>query len=272
MRPTGRVPTKPFGADSATDEIEDLDPVPVGEPVGETVNEAADDAAEDFDGEAPAQYQLALVEPLRPGPELFSAQDPGHPHGERMRLLRTELLLRHRVQHGAVAIAVAGAGAGEGRSQVAAELALAFAQLNRSTLLLDADMRHPRQHVLFGAELGDGLAQAIVRGEAPTFYGIQGYPTLSLMTAGVCHENPIELLSDGRFESLMDELRNVFEFIIVDTPRCADYADGLVIATIVGHVLTVHRARQTPYKAARAMLRQLASARADVLGGVLNQF
>ena len=70
----------------------------------------------------------------------------------------------------------------------------------------------------------------------------------------------------------MDDLRGHFDFIIVDTPRFDDYADGQVIATVVGHVLTVHRARYTPYKAARAMMRQLTSARADILGAVLNQF
>jgi receptor protein-tyrosine kinase len=171
-----------------------------------------------------------------------------------------------------MAFAVVGAGAGEGRSRLAAEIALAFAQLGSSTLLLDADLRHPKQHELFGVELRDGLAQAISSGESPTYYRIEGYPTMSLVTAGVSASNPMELLSDGRFESLMYELRHNFEFIIVDTPRCSDFADGLVIATVVGHVLTVHRAKFTPYKDARAMLRQLISARADILGGVLNHF
>ena len=133
-------------------------------------------------------------------------------------------------------------------------------------------MRHPKQHALFGVDLGDGLAQAIVRGGHPAFFEVEAYPSLSLVTAGISPSNPLELLSDGRFEGLMDELRHTYEFIIVDTPRCCDYADALVVATVVGHVLTVHRAKRTPYKVARTMFRQLASAQANILGGVLNHF
>ena len=227
---------------------------------------------EDLQVKQVPEFPIALVEPLRPGPQLVSAHDPSHAHSEKIRLLRTEILLRHTAQSGAVAFAVIGASATEGRSQLAAELALSFAQLGRSTLLLDADLRHPRQHALFGAELRDGLAQSIERGQATALFSVSGYPALTLMTAGVCPPNPIELLSDGRFESLLLGLRASYDFIVIDTPRCTDYADGLVIATVVGHVLTVHRADHTSYKAARQMLRQLGSARAEILGGVLNHF
>jgi receptor protein-tyrosine kinase len=227
---------------------------------------------EDIEHRTTPEFPVALVEPLRPGPQLFSAHDPAGAHSENVRLLRTEVLLRHSAQHGAVAFAVVGASAAEGRSVLAAELALSLAQLGRSTLLIDADMRRPRQHILFGTELRDGLAQSVVRGHPTSLFGVAGSPTLSLMTAGICPANPIELLSDGHFESLMLTLRNSYDFIVVDTPPCGDYADGLVVATVIGHVLTIHRAEHTSYKAARSMMRQLASARAQILGGVLNHF
>ena len=208
----------------------------------------------------------------RPDQGLLSAHDPRHARGEHIRLLRTELQLRHTSRQSALAMAVLGAEAGEGRSQLAAELALSFAQLNRSTLLLDADLRHPRQHALFGIPLEGGLAQVIAQGQPPIFFGIEGYPTVAVMTAGVSLSNPLELLSDGRFDALVNELGRMFEVIIVDTPRCSEYADGLVIAAVVGRVFTVFRCGHTRHKAARLMLRQLVSARADILGGVLNQF
>jgi receptor protein-tyrosine kinase len=230
------------------------------------------DDVEDIEHRTTPEFPVALVEPLRPGPQLFSAHDPAGAHSENVRLLRTEVLLRHSAQHGAVAFAVVGASAAEGRSVLAAELALSLAQLGRSTLLIDADMRRPRQHILFGTDLRDGLAQSIVRGHPTSLFGVAGYPSLSLMTAGTCPANPIELLSDGHFESLMITLRNSYDFIVVDTPPCGDYADGLVVATVIGHVLTIHRAEHTSYKAARSMMRQLASARAQILGGVLNHF
>jgi protein-tyrosine kinase len=240
--------------------------------VGDLAESIDDDRVEDVEASTAPEFPIAVLETLRPSALLFSAHDSEHPHSERIRLLRTELLLRHTTRQGAVAFAVVGAGIAEGRSCLAAELALSFSQLGRATLLIDADMRHPRQHELFGTQLRFGLAQAIIGSDPPTLFGVAGYPTMSLLTAGICPGNPIELLSDGRFEYLLRTLRNSYEFIIVDTPRCSGYADGLVIATVVGHVLAVYRARRTPYKAARAMMRQLVSARADILGGVLNHF
>lgn len=271
IRPSGRTTVTSFVPDiesspKAVDELEASNLGEIEAPVAQKEERGARPPG--------PRFPLTVVEPVRvlPGRQLLSAHDRAHPHSERVRLLRTELLLRHPATEGAAAIAVVGATVGEGRSQLAAELALTFAQLDRSTLLLDADLRNPRQHLLFGAELRDGLAQAIVRGEPPPFFGVEGYPTMSLVTAGLSESNPLELLSDGRFQSLIDDLRRSFEFIIVDTPRCSDYADGVVAAAVVGHVLTVHRAGHTPYKAARAMFRQLASAQVDILGSVLNHF
>jgi len=219
------------------------------------------------------QLVAAQADLLRPGNVLRIAHEPFHPHSEQVRLLRTELLLRHSVWGEANAVALVSACAGEGRSQLAAELALAFAQLDRPTLLVDADFRRPRQHVLFGADLDNGLAPALaVGGASPVMHGVEGFPRLSLVTAGVCPPNPLELLTDRRFEALMEEWRRRFDFIVVDTPPITDFADGLAVATIVGRVLTVNRARHTPYDKAREMLRRLAASDAVVLGGVLNHY
>jgi receptor protein-tyrosine kinase len=201
------------------------------------------------------------------------AHEPFHPRSEQVRLLRTELLLRHSVWGEANAVALVSARPGEGRSHLAAELALAFAQLDRPTLLVDADFRRPRQHVLFGADLEKGLAPALaVGGASPQMHGVEGFPHLSVVTAGISPPNPLELLTDRRFEALMDEWRRRFDFIVVDTPPITDFADGLAVATIVGRVLTVNRARHTRYDKAREMLRRLAASNAIVLGGVLNHF
>jgi receptor protein-tyrosine kinase len=288
LRPSGRVSTAPIddaepkAASADVNFVADFSRLNPGRapgangtgPAQGVVMDAEVDDAEDAQ-EAARAYPLTYVEPIRvkPGPALFSAHNPGHPHSENIRLLRTEILLRHTARDRGMAFAVLSAGQGEGRSRLAAELALAFAQLGRSTLLLDADMRNPHLHKLFGAGQHNGLAQAITGSSAPGFLGVEGYPSLSLMTSGTSTTtNPLELLSDGRFESFMSELRDTFDFIIVDTPRSADFADALVIATVVGHVLTVHRAKHTRVKAASTMFKQLASARAEILGGVLNKF
>ena len=219
----------------------------------------------------------ALLPSLRardavPSEKLILAHAPYHPRSEQIRTLRTELLLRHESVDSANIIAVVSPCAAEGRSQLAAELAIAFAQLGRPTLLVDADLRHPQQHVLFNADNTRGLSQALARDQQPHFQSVAKLPALSLLTAGPLPTNPLELLSDRRFETLVRDWEQAFQFVVVDTPPVGQYADGLAVATIIGRVLSLSRAKRTPYKDTRDMMRRLAATRSRVLGAVINHF
>jgi capsular exopolysaccharide synthesis family protein len=267
---------KSRGKGRAAGEVDDWDDAPSTVPSNWTEPpsaEPAKDSRHDRSGATISRFPRSIDEPLtlKRGP-LLRAGLADQTRAERIRVLRTELLLRHSSRHHCRAIALVSAAARDGRSMLAAELAIAFAQLGRSTLLLDADFRSPHQHALFGAALTGGLAPALSLGQLPRFFAVDEYPTLSLVTAGNPPPNPIELLSDGRFENLLAQLREDFEFIIVDTPSCSASADAQVIATLVGHVLTIQRAKRSSHKTVRAMLRQLESSRAEVLGAVINHF
>ncbi len=96
-------------------------------------------------------------EMVKPGAQLILAHDPDNPRSEKIRALRTELLLLSEASSHANTIALLSASAGEGRSQLAAELAISFSQLGRRTLLVDADLRQPKQHILFGSSNDNGL-------------------------------------------------------------------------------------------------------------------
>lgn len=207
-----------------------------------------------------------------PSQDLVIAHEPNHPRSEQIRSLRTELLLRHESSNEANMLAVLSPGATEGRSQLTAEIAIAFAQLGRPTLLVDADMRHSRQHLLFGTDNEHGLSQALAQRERPLFHEVTGLAELSLLTAGPSPSNSLELLSAPWFEVLVSEWREYFEFVIFDTPPVSRYADGLVIATIVGHVLSLSRAKHTSYKDTRNLLQRLASTRSSIHGAVINHF
>jgi protein-tyrosine kinase len=207
-----------------------------------------------------------------PADRLVLAHSPYHPRSEQIRMLRTELLLRHEANDSANVVAVLSPCAAEGRSQLAAELAIAFAQLGRPTLLVDADLRHPQQHVLFNADNTRGLAHAIAREEVPRFQTIKNLPSLFLLTAGAPPANPLELLSDRCFESMAGDWRQHFQFVVLDTPPVSQYADGLAVATIVGRVLSLSRARHTPYRDTRDMLRRLGATQSRILGAVINHF
>lgn len=207
---------------------------------------------------------------LKPGPQLLFAHDPYSDRSEKIRALRTELLL---VSNSAtLSLAVVGSGPEEGRSLLAAELALAFAQLGRRTLLVDADLRNPFQHVLFQTDNTLGLAD-IIQGRHPgLMYRIAQFPTMTLLSAGAAPANPLELLSDNRFEQLAISWRKEYEFIILDTPPINRFADGLTIAAVAGSVLVVGRAEATKFKDLKEMLRRLALTQSQVLGAVINDF
>ncbi|WP_020648768.1 CpsD/CapB family tyrosine-protein kinase [Solimonas variicoloris] len=219
----------------------------------------------------------ALDETTRRGPpgradiSLVIAHQPFDAHSERVRALRTELLLR-RQGPGALCVALLSPCHGEGRSQLVAELAIAFARTGRPTLLVDADLRRPRQHELFGVDNRTGLSDALQDGAPPLLHAVEGLPTLSLLSAGRTPQNPLELLADDRFGALVDGWRANYGFVLFDTPPVRDFSDALAVSTIVGQVLTLSRAQHTPYHDARELLKRLAATQARVLGAVINHF
>lgn len=207
----------------------------------------------------------------RPAPELGIAHGDGGERAERLRALRTELLLRQRFDDNR-AIAVVGAGAGEGRSRLAAELAIAFAQTGAPTLLVDADLRRGRQAALFGAAPGDGLAEALAGAGSARLQGVHAVPQLALVTAGARPTQPLELLSGARLADLLSAWRRQFRHVVIDTPPARDCADSLAVAALCGAALVVSRIARTPVGDVRELLRGLSLTPARVLGCVLTRF
>jgi len=209
---------------------------------------------------------------VEPDNRLMMARDPFDPRCEKIRALRTELLLRRESMDRAVIVALLSPCAGEGRSLLAAELAIAFAQTGRPTLLVDADLRRPHQHVLFGTDNRQGLAQAIEYEVKPQPHTVHGLPRMSVLTAGAVPSNPLELLSSSCFASMIEDWRSNFEFIVIDTAPVMHFSDGLAVARLVGRVLALSRAQHTPYKDMQDMLRRLAATRSQILGAVISHF
>lgn len=209
---------------------------------------------------------------VEPDNRLIMAHDPYDPRCEKIRALRTELLLRRESVGHANIVALLSPCAGEGRSLLAAELAIAFAQLGRPTLLVDADLRRPQQHLLFGTDNQQGLSQAIEHGVKPQLHTVQNLPRMSVLTAGAVPHNPLELLSSNCFASMVNDWRDNFEFVVIDTAPVMHFSDGLAVASLVGRVLALSRAQHTSYKDMQDMLRRLAATRSRILGAVISHF
>jgi protein-tyrosine kinase len=207
-----------------------------------------------------------------PGRTLIMAHDQDNARSEQLRALRTQLLLLVEGYSQTQIIAIISHNGAEGRSQLTAELAVAFSQLGRRTLLVDADLRRPKQHLLFNAENVFGLAQALSRAGSPNPYGVKGLPNLQLVTAGAPVSNPLELLSDSRFENLLFDWRKSYDFVLIDTPPLALFSDGLAISRAAGRALVLSRENMTKHSDIKEMLRNLATSRTQILGSVLNSF
>jgi chain length determinant protein tyrosine kinase EpsG len=208
------------------------------------------------------------------GAELVVARAPFHPCAEELRALRTQLQIRwSNAGVNPRLLAIASPGAGEGRSYLAANLAVAFAQLGERTLLVDADLRAPRQHRIFGLPEGAGLS-AVLSGRADrgALLSLPDFGPLSILPAGAVPPNPQELLSRPSLAALLRELRAEFDVILFDTPPARQCADAQSVAFRAGHALVLARRHHTRLADASAVVRELGDTGARVLGTVCNAF
>lgn len=204
--------------------------------------------------------------------ELIVAHDPFNPRAEELRGLRTQLLIRwSRAAIKQRVLAIVSPGPAEGRSYIAANLAVAFSQIGERTLLIDADLRKPRQHLIFNVSDRIGLSAVLSgRGGRSAVAPVPEFGSLSLLPAGARPPNPQELLAGLGLGVLMHELRNEFDVIILDTPPAKPYADAQAVAFRAGSALVVARKDATRLADTRAVIRELGDMGGQVVGTVFN--
>jgi chain length determinant protein tyrosine kinase EpsG len=206
--------------------------------------------------------------------EIIVAYEPFHPRAEELRALRTQLSIRwsnagirHRV------LAIVSPGPGEGRSYVAANLAAVFSQLGERTLLIDADLRAPRQHRIFDVPDRIGLSAILAgRADRSVVMPVPQFGTLALLPAGARPPNPQELLSRRALAGLLQELRTEFDVIFIDTPPATRYADAQSVTFQAGSAMVLARRNHTRLADTAGVVRQLSDTGARIVGTVLNAF
>jgi capsular exopolysaccharide synthesis family protein len=208
----------------------------------------------------------------RPTSRLALARNGEDPYSARIRVLRDELLLLNQTDRQAGSLAILSPCSREGRSQLAAELAIAFSQAGRSTLLVDADLRRPALHSLFGIESSWGLAQALAHDQPAQLFAVEDLPFLSVLPCGPAATNPSEMLSGNRFVHLVNRWRSTYDFVIMDTPPALDHADAVSIAAASRSVVLLSHAQITQHKQMKELLRRLRLTQARILGAVLGDF
>lgn len=206
--------------------------------------------------------------------ELVAATSPFNASAEFFRDVRSQLLSGvMNPERSRRPLAITSPDSGDGKTYFAANLAVAFSQLGSRTLLIDADMRTPRLHDLFGIESSSGLS-GILSGRAETnvIRPIDDLPSLYILPVGTVPPNPLELVQRSSFEMLLGELVKKFEYVIVDTPAMSHGADARVIAAKCGCSLVVGRRGVTQMKSLQGLLDALKKQKEGFAGMILNEF
>lgn len=214
---------------------------------------------------------------LQPGPnrpisgEVVAAYRPFSQEGEALRALRSQLQLRWFDEAGKrTSLAIVGTSRGEGRSYLAANLAVTFAQLGERTLLIDADLREPRQHKLFKIENQSGLSNLLagrMQEQVVTF--VYGIPGLAVLPAGPTPPNPAELLSRPALARILHQSMSTFDVVVVDTPAICSGTDALMLARAAGAALFVARTNLTRMAHFNEAVDAMSRGAINVVGSVL---
>jgi capsular exopolysaccharide synthesis family protein len=160
----------------------------------------------------------------------------------------------------------------DGKSTLCSNLAIAMAQAGKRVLLVDADLRHPRQHEAFGVENATGLSGVLGASEIPFVNAIQ--PTqiggLDILPCGPRPDNPSELLNSQRFIEVLEELADAYDHVLIDSPPVMMVTDARIVAASCDVTLLVVRQSKANRRMCEMSRDGLASVGANVLGIVLN--
>lgn len=205
--------------------------------------------------------------------EVVAAYRPFTHQVEELRALRSQLMLRwFDAEAERKTLAIVSPERGEGRSFIAANLAVVFSQLGERTLLIDADMRNPRQHTLFSVSNRLGLSETLAgRGGPEAVQRVPALLDLCVMPAGAVPPNPQELLSRPMFSQLLGQLAKDFDVILIDTPAGAEYADAQTIAVRASGALMVARKNVSRASRLYRLADELVTASATLVGSVMNE-
>lgn len=201
--------------------------------------------------------------------ELTAAISPHGKEAEALRSLRSELDLRWFTA-GRKTLAIVGANVDEGSSYLAANLAVLYAQMGRKVLVLDANLRQPRQHEIFNLGRGMGLSDLLAeRIPSLQFHSFQPFQGLHVLPAGSPPPNPAELLARPAFAALLSGLENNYDYILVDTAPSQLGSDFQLVAARVGGMLIATRRNVSRINRLEELKKKTTLTGAQIVGAVV---
>jgi capsular exopolysaccharide synthesis family protein len=203
-----------------------------------------------------------------PGPALIMLTEPHSPAAEAYRSLAANLQFAYADRQ-LQTIGVTSAAAGEGKSTTVVNLAVALAEGGRRVIVVDADLRRPGLHTLFGLERREGLANVLLGEHTQLPLQDTAAPGVRLLSSGQTSGNPLEVLASRRFDQVLALARAQADFVLVDTPPAGALADTAVLAPRLEGILLVVSAGKTKRDLAKRAREQLERVNANLLGVVL---
>ncbi len=200
---------------------------------------------------------------------LIVQQDSKSPISEAYRAVRTNLQFAGAGKQ-LQCISFTSSTPSEGKSTTISNLALAMAQDGKKVLLIDADMRKPMQHQIFGL-FNKGLSNCIAM-DMSLEEAIQpsDHPNLDILTSGPVPPNPSELLGSQKMDELLQQVKTIYDYVLIDMPPVLAVTDAAILSSKVdGVVFIIQSGKISPDEAKLAKSR-LEQAGANILGAVLN--
>ena len=202
--------------------------------------------------------------------ELVMARDQLSLTAESYRTIRTALLLA-KAEHPPKVILLTSPAPGEGKTVTTVNLAAALAQSGQSVVVVDGDLRKGRCHKLANVSNQTGLAN-VLAGQVGLRSAMRetSVKNFYLLPRGVLPPNPADLLMSRKMQEVLNELRNTFDFVLIDSPPAIAVSDAAVISAFCDGVLLVFHGQRTTAQAARQAVERLDSINATLLGVILN--
>lgn len=202
---------------------------------------------------------------------LIANSDAKSPVSEAYRTIRTNIKFSNIAGRELKTIMLTSATPNEGKSTTVSNLAVVMAQAGYSVVVCDCDFRNPAQHKIFGLP-NKGLSNCVATGSnVMDIIQHTNIPNLYVLTSGPVAPNPSELLASQNMVDILDELKQHFDYVLVDTPPVMPVTDAAVVSGKVdGTILIIASGEVSPSIAVEAKKR-LEQAGAHMLGVVLNK-
>lgn len=203
--------------------------------------------------------------------KLVAAYEPFSTAVEALRSLRTQLMLRW-FSAGRRTVMFAGYEPHAGCSQTLANLAIVFSQLGERTLIIDGNLRRPRQHKLFGVDNHSGLADVLAqRADLGAIQKIESLIGLHLLPAGAAAPNPQELLGRPQLAEVLEEASRQFDTVLIDTAPLSESSDAQLFGPLAKGVVMVLQKNTTTVRNAEKLNAAMTLTGAERLGVILAQ-